>query len=410
MNTSALPAYLQNRQSQGVATRATAGMGGVLPPHISIRGNSFTLIDGAGQQQPVGPMMDACVVDISDHMNKRYYENEWSPNSDEPPTCFSMNGIAPSRDSQSPQSPTCAQCQWNVRGSDTSKISGKAIKACRDEKFVALLLPQYPTMLFQLVIPPGSFKNWSAFTQPFLKGNTDISDVLVRFGFQPQVNGVMTFQAVSYIDEATFGAREKALATKATDVLVGRNDIPIALPAPARAPSVQEIAQVATETALRGGFGENVQASAQAMQQVPFGQPAPNAAGTTLMPTAAVSAASAPAVEQPARRKRRTNAEIAADNAAKAAAQAGGSPPPAAAPVQPSAPFPVHAPAGAPGFGQAAPSAPNGPAPAFGAPGAGGFGAPAPAANPGTFGIQNAAEPDPALAQMLASIGVNPGG
>jgi hypothetical protein len=424
MNAPALPAYLQNRQSQGVAARATAGMGGVLPPHISIAGNGYTLIDAAGNKMPLGPTMSACVVDISDHMNKRYYENDWTPGSDEPPTCFSRNGVAPSRDSQTPQSPTCATCQWNVRGSDTSKLSGKPIKACRDEKDLAVLLPQFPNMLFQLTVPPGSFKNWSAFTTAFKSGGPDVSDVLISFGFQPQANGVMTFQATSYIDEATFAVREQALTAKATDVLVGRNDVPIALPA-----SAQPSQTVATTAQPQlGAPAQPAQFGGQPAAQVPFGtqnvQTAmnPGTSSTTHQPAPSAAGTAAPTEKLP--RTRRTREQIAADNAAKATAQAGGSPP-GQAPVQSQAPFPVNqsggfgapqnplpasgaaAPTGNPSFGlQGQPSgAPiqQGTPTAFGQ----GSANTASPSNTGTFGIQNGADPnvDPALAEMLRTLG-----
>ncbi len=442
MNAPALPAYLQNRQSQGVAARATAGMGGILPPHISIAGNGFTLIDAAGNKMPLGQSMQACVVDISDFMNKRYYENDWTAGSDEPPTCFSRNGVSPSRDSQTPQANFCSECEWNKRGSDTSKLSGKPIKACRDEKDLALLLPQFPTMLFQLTVPPGSFKNWSAFIAPFKPGGPDVSDVLVSFGFQPQANGVMTFQATAYIDEATFAAREQALASKATDALVGRNDIPIAIthqPAAAAAAPTQAILQ---NYALLEGKqqsqqlradqyidaqgnvqqkpspqGQPAQFGGQPQAQVPFGasaaQPASNvgAFGQTPQQPAQPAETRSPS-ESRAPRKRRTQAEIAADNAAKAA-QAGGSPTPQPQGGQPVAPFPVQNQSG-PGFGAAPAAQPGGfgqPGQPMGQPGSQSptFGQPAAAAsgNGASFGIQQGADPnvDPQLAAMLAQLG-----
>ena len=49
-----LPAHLQNRQSRAVNERAAAGIGSSMPPHISIQGNSFTLIDAAGNEQNEG--------------------------------------------------------------------------------------------------------------------------------------------------------------------------------------------------------------------------------------------------------------------------------------------------------------------------------------------------------------------
>lgn len=408
-----LPAYLQNKARVDLNTRATAGMGGVVPPHISIRGNSYTLIDGNGAQQPVGPFMDACVIDILGVMGKKYYENDWTPGSDEPPTCWSTNGVGPSRESVHPQSPTCSECQWNVRGSETSRISNKPIKACRDEKIVALLLPQYPAMLFQLVIPPGSFKNWSGFTKPFENSGMDVSDVLIRFGFQPQVNGVMTFEVSKdqqgnglYMPEHLVPVFNKALQSKATDALVGRNDVPIALPAPQSTQNAGQQAMPAGGTsAANPGFGGGQQT------QVPFGAGAATNQPTTWAPPstnpAPAQTAASPSDKPP--RTRRTREQIAADNAAKAA-QAGNPPPNPAAPGQPAqAPFPVNQPGS---FGGPPANVPFG-----GAHGAAAqqttaaFAATAnptpPPSNAGSFGIQNGADPnaDPALAQMLRELG-----
>jgi hypothetical protein len=425
MNAPALPAYLQNRQSQGVAARATSGMGGVLPPHISIAGNCFTLIDAGGNKMPLGGTMQACVVDICDHLNKRYYENDWTPGSDEPPTCFSRNGVSPSRDAQTPQARFCTECEWNKRGSDTSKLSNKPIKACRDEKDIALLLPQYPNMLFQLTLPPGSFKNWTAYMTNF-KGGADVSDVLTHFGFQMQANGVMTFQPVMdqhgygvYIPEALAIVREQALASKATDVLVGRNDVPIALPAPTNEQRSVGSGVAPTHPQAPPAHGAQAQFGGQPQAQAPFGAGQMTAAqravtGQQATPPSAPNAAPAGATTEPAKpqRIRRTRDQIAADNAAKAA-QAGSAPSQGSAPVQPQAPFPVQQP-GTAAFG-AAPAAPQGtfgqPGQTMGQPGSQQptFGQPAaaPAGNGGSFGIQPGADPnvDPQLAAMLAGLG-----
>ena len=296
-----LPAYLQNRQSAVVKDRAVLGLGSSMPPHISIQGNQFTLIDAANNEQTIGGVMDAVVFDVSDVNCKKYFGKEWTPDSNDAPMCWSANGIGPSRDAQNPQARTCAECPHNVRGSAQSKISGAAIKACRDEKWLALFLPQYPVMLFQLVLTPGSFTNWKAYLAPFEKdANTDVSDVLTRITFEPKVNGVLTFQAVSYIDEPTWAAREKAAAEKATTVLVGRNDMPrqAALPAYEQAqqfPPVQQV-QAAIAPAAPDGTLQ--------------GQPSPFVAqpAATMMPmtTAAPSVTPVPAVEPQRRRRRNT--------------------------------------------------------------------------------------------------------
>ena len=274
-----LPAHLQNRQSRTVTDRAASGLGASMPPHISIQGNSFTLIDAAGNEQNEGGTIDVCIADVSDVNCKRFYgDKKWTPDSKDPPICFSANGIGPSRDATSPQNSICATCPKNERGSAISAISGAAIKACRDEKWLALIPIKYPTMMFQLVLTPGSFKNWRDFLKPFETHGIDISDSVTRISFEPKATGVLQFApaqlpqgGIIWIDENTFKTREASLLGKATDLLVGRNDVPIqaALGGPAQQPvqPVQQIEQQSAEQA-QTAFGG---APAQQAEQ----QPAP---------------------------------------------------------------------------------------------------------------------------------------
>jgi hypothetical protein len=357
MNTPALPSYLQSRQSQRVAEGAADGIGGSLPPHISIRGNNFTLVDAAGNKADVPTKyLDVCFVDRSEVVCKQYYENDFVDGADDPPTCWSANGVAPSIEAAKPQAATCATCDWNARGSDVSKLSGKPIKACRDEKWTAVILPLYPTMVFQFKVTPGSFKAWKGYTDKFKGQQTDLSDVVTRLAFEKDKNGVLTFEAISYIDEALFKAREQAAIEKKTDVLVGRNDRPIqgAIADLRHAPAGGGQAPLPASTA--GG-------QTATPSFVPQGQPS-----GTLIPPATHTAtaegfAHTASPTEPARRRRRTKAEMEAANAA-GAAQTPASPAPAgfgggnAGP----APFrPEPAPAGAP-FGIATQAVPPDPA------------------------------------------------
>jgi hypothetical protein len=305
MNTPALPAYLQSRQSQRVAEGAADGIGGSLPPHISIRGNNFTLVDAAGNKADVPTKyLDVCFVDRSEVVCKQYYENDFVDGADDPPTCWSANGVAPSIEATKPQAATCAVCDWNARGSDVSKLSGKPIKACRDEKWTAVILPLYPTMVFQFKVTPGSFKAWKGYTDKFKGQQTDLSDVVTRLAFEKDKNGVLTFEAISYIDEALFKAREQAVIEKKTDVLVGRNDRPIqgALAGPRQ----EENRPLPASTA-----GGQTATPSFVSQGQPSGTLTPPATHTA--PAEGFAHTASPT--EPARRRRRTKAEIEADNA-----------------------------------------------------------------------------------------------
>lgn len=346
-----LPAHLQNRQSRAVNERAAAGIGSSMPPHISIQGNSFTLVDAAGNEQNEGGVIEVCIADVSDVTCKRYYgDKKWTPDSKDPPVCWSSNGLGPSRDSTSPQNSICATCPKNERGSAISAVSGAAIKACRDEKWLALIMPKYPTMIFQLVLTPGSFKNWRDFLKPFETHGVDISDAVVRIQFEPKVTGVLQFAAATtpqggaiWIDEGVFKAREGALIGKATDALVGRNDVPIAAALGALV-QVQQIEQQPAGAGTVQAFVPAAQIAAQPAANPAFGAP---------------QASVQQEQSAPARRQRRTAAQIAADNAAEAEP----SPAPQNAPFAPqpaAAPFAANpAPAAAGGFGMASGAAPD---------------------------------------------------
>lgn len=360
------PAYL-NTNLPSLSERAVQGMGSVLPAHISIRGNQFTLVDAAGNKRPHGPTLDFLVADIADHVCKMFYQNpDWTPDSNDPPDCWSANGVGPSREAINPQSPTCAACPQNVRGSRISKM-GSVVKACRDEVWMAIILPQYAGMIFQLRITPGSFQNWRKYVEEVKNLRVDpsvaedVGTVLTQAVFDTEQSGVLRFKAAAYPDQATWAAREKALAGKATDGFVGRND----RPREGTAAIVQQQTPGMTnqQTArLEHRLDNPVETVTQTTTGHPFGA------------QGAVPAQP----EQPAqqKRKRRTQAEIAADNAAQTQ------------PAQPTmAPFRPTAPVAPNGQGTSFGISPNAPSPTaeieqslanvFGAPSkpAGGFGA-----------------------------------
>ena len=305
------PAYLTG--AADLSERAVQGMGSVLPPHVSIGGNQFTLVDAAGNTKPLGIELHFLVTDIADHTCKMYYAKEYKNDSADPPDCWSANGVAPSIEAINPpmlrdgsrRVNTCAECPMNERGSRISKISGAAVKACRDEVWLAVVIPQFPTMPFQFRLTPGSFKNWRGYVEECKNlgkqtgAEEHVGTILTKATFEAGVNGVLEFKAVSYPDEATWKGRTAALSARMTDVLVGRNDRPRGLPAPAATPALAA-------------------------------PPPPNPQSTGFNPTAnqPTTISVAPPAEQPARRGRKPRQQ-----AVEPVQQAG----PALAPFRPQA-------------------------------------------------------------------------
>ena len=323
-----LPAFLQGFQPPDLAQQALAVIGSGSPPLLSIEGGRFTLVTGNDSEAiatfdpKIGVFADVVIIDFLERKSKIFYSHGYDPNNPAPPKCFSDNGIAPSTQAGQPQATTCASCPMNVIGSAVNH-KGKPVRACRDYIKAAVVLPAYPDEVFLLRIPPNSFKHLSAYSDWCKKSRVPMQVVVTRLYFEQGVLGTIMFHGLSYVqEEATFRFIQKLLADKATDGLVGRNDVArdpaIPLPVhgqPLGAPPAHLQGQAVPLAALpintgMGSIGGTPQGFAP--------QPGP-----ALPPPQQVQApAGQQIVQQPAaeppRRRRRTQAQIAADNAAAA--------------------------------------------------------------------------------------------
>lgn len=268
---SALPSYIKRREgSQKLAARAFNNISGNRGPHLSIKGNRFALVDASGERIPLDQLYaDIVVVDANDHLSKLYFEGDYAEGEAKPPECFSDNGVAPSASASKPQSQTCANCPQNAWGSKIN-AKGNVVKACRDEQKLAFLMPDRGAMMFQLVVPPGSLKNWKNYTAKFLNADFDVFDVLTRITFVDGTNGVLNFTPAPnpWYSESMAALVERAMVDPQKDLLVGRLDRPRqgALAAPQQ---VVEPAEPVFPSAAPNGVGVHVPPVAQAAQPAP---------------------------------------------------------------------------------------------------------------------------------------------
>jgi hypothetical protein len=247
---------LAGRRRAGILDAMSQGLTQPTPPRISIKAQKFTLVDAAGVQIPVqmfdpqyGLYLDVVIIGVNPNKSKMYYEFDYDPTKDEPPTCFSDNGVGPSSQATTPQSPTCAMCPNNAWGSDTSKMTGKPTKACSDRKKLAVIVVNDPSQLvYQLQIPPASLKHLSVLANA-LKGHqvtdsegpraADPADVVTRVYFNPQKQGELLFQPMGFHQQMApyiMDLIDKADASGVIELAIGTNDVPyqgaIALPNP----------------------------------------------------------------------------------------------------------------------------------------------------------------------------------
>ena len=229
-----LPAYLLNRQSRTTTDDFVGGIGSSVPAHLSITDNRFTLVDGSGNEKPIQTFhLDVCVIGSNNNVSRVFYDpsKKYTKGDNSPPLCFSDNGTGPSKQSSTPQAPTCAVCPHAEWGSAVSQMTGRGIPACQSGKKLAFIVPgDADEIVYMLKVPPASLKNLQKYVKT-LSANSigsrpaEPPDVITRLEFESQ--GVLKFNAVGIVDEDTFNRTERAYATDAIAQVTGRDDVAI---------------------------------------------------------------------------------------------------------------------------------------------------------------------------------------
>lgn len=217
MNTPSI--FGAGRNVPSINQNARAGLKGPAHPRISIRGGAFTLMDAGGQEYaaPVMmhpskrvPMLLCIIVGANGNKSKMYYpaDEQWTPDSNMPPVCFSDNGIAPSEMADDPQAATCAECHWNKWGSAKSRLTGKDVKACADRKKLAVqVIGDTTNLTYELTVPPASLNNLADYSAKLAAkrlpgGNRepDLCDAVTIVNFLPGQTGILEFDQIAWID------------------------------------------------------------------------------------------------------------------------------------------------------------------------------------------------------------------
>lgn len=226
-----VPAYIANKQRDSNATslarRGLQNVGIGSPPRISIAGGAFTAIDSGGQQMLLPNPLRAVVVDINDAVSKIWFGANYNPSDEQPPLCWSDNGIGPSVHSQEPQCDTCDACEFNKWGSKVNQFNNE-VKECADKQKIVVIIPGLAGYEFVVQIPGGSFKNWRGYLARFDGGGVDVEDVVTLIGFEPGKTGVLMFTGEGYLDAPTLTHRDSVFGGTKLNALIGRTDRAIA--------------------------------------------------------------------------------------------------------------------------------------------------------------------------------------
>jgi len=129
---SVIPDYLRDA-SDSTTKELAGGSGG---KQISIKGGVWRMMIGGEEvAKNEERSMNLVILGTGKGITRTFYIGKYEEGKDNPPACWSSEGVVPNTDVQNPQSSACATCPQNIEGSGEGKS-----RACRYSKRLAVAL------------------------------------------------------------------------------------------------------------------------------------------------------------------------------------------------------------------------------------------------------------------------------
>lgn len=222
-----VPDHIRNRFGGSLTNSDLSGgiTGGF--PVISYKGKVWALVKNGEKTIMVNDegdpraSIDVVVVKAAPTLSKSYYKGGFEEGSSDAPDCYSYDAVAPSADSPSPQSKTCATCPRNVWGSRISD-NGKKGRECADVKRLAVADPDDLEEAILLRVPAASLKFLGQFADMLSKRGAPYQAVKTRIGFDPTVaHPQFTFKAPGWLTEEQLDKVEALMNSDTVNRILG---------------------------------------------------------------------------------------------------------------------------------------------------------------------------------------------
>jgi hypothetical protein len=230
---SKLPAHLQSLGGDDDADEWASGTASGFPVvstrgkvfHVK-RGDDVELIAKADDPDEPETKLKVVVLKTNKGVSRTYYEDTYEEGSDDPPTCYSNDGIIPAADVEDRQAKKCAVCpkaQWGSRITE----SGKKGKACSEVKRLAVALWSDPSEPMLLRVPPTSLKGWDTYVNMLFKRGVKPPQVITEIRFDPSVSHqVLMFKPIGFVTEDMLEDVQSALAEPTVEQIIGAGNDP----------------------------------------------------------------------------------------------------------------------------------------------------------------------------------------
>lgn len=204
-----LPAHLAGANF-GVTTNLMEGMysGG---NRIGLKGSRFRLVvNGIEEGVIQEPYLDVIILGAAPAVSRVYYEGAYKAGENQPPTCYSADGVVPADDVKAKQSDKCMLCPMNAKGSKI--VDGQQFKACGYFRRVVIMLAGDTTerIVYKLDVKSGGLfgegtaneKNLNDYIKMIATRGVDAGAVVTRVSFDTDSSvPKLLFKAVRFISE-----------------------------------------------------------------------------------------------------------------------------------------------------------------------------------------------------------------
>jgi len=208
-----VPSYLAAKVGQPSALSQSIAAGissGQAFPRISIKGSRFRIVEDGTETVLDTTSLDVVIVGANPKLSKTFYAKAWDKDAEPTaPDCFSLDGIRPHPEAESPQNDMCASCPHNAWGSKIGP-QGQQLKACTDQKRLAVVSaddPEGPVYLLQ--VTPAALKGLNAYHKELSVRGIPAEIVKTKVGFDTDASfPKLKFGFGGFLDEGTYTAVE----------------------------------------------------------------------------------------------------------------------------------------------------------------------------------------------------------
>lgn len=169
------------------------------------QGDEDIVRDPVRPDQPAGTI-EVVIIGAASAVSKVFYAKPYTEGSDQPPDCYSLDGVKPEANVPAKQSALCAKCPQNEWGSRVTDSGAKA-KRCADSKRLAIV----PALDLEndsyggpmlLRIPPTSLANLSLYAGNLSRMGAPMEAVVTRISFNPDAAyPQLTFNAMRWLTD-----------------------------------------------------------------------------------------------------------------------------------------------------------------------------------------------------------------